>query len=220
MDYAGNGLEPMIIDNAIKDGLGVSAFLLDMTSAETAYIKLELVGLSAISGQSFSKIDVTLLTVLSTAQNTTSSTSAPSSYSLTGSNGIQFSVDEEYMTIYLNSYDYNIIQSLFVLNSHSVVSVLVESGMLIDTNGKTMASTVTLPCSQLLLRQSLSSSSSSSGSLQLIYFNIDMIVGRLVLYFNRQIILSKVNLVDNIYLQNLPAPSNNSIGFTQVCYLF
>ena len=102
-------------------------------------------------------------------------------------------------------------QNLFLLRSRESLSLIVYPSAIADANGKFLSGSVTLPCSQLLLQNfPFSSSYSADALLKVDYFTLDMILGRLVLYFNIEISLAFVNLDKSITMSTSRQTSSST----------
>lgn len=158
---AHNLLAGMQISAAVRDGLLVTSFRLDMAAHTLA---LELAFLSDVTS-----VDPTKLTIFS----------ADLSKSYTLKTSVSFVVDDAgpFLVLALTAADYKAIRFTFTITSSSSIVLLVGVSSIVDGNGKGLSKSSTLTCSHFQGETAL---------LTLDSYNLDLSAGTLRLFFSKE----------------------------------
>lgn len=176
---AHNRIAAMTITDAVRDGVSIVSWRLDMAAGT---ILLELSYPSQISS-----VDATKFTLYSADLSL--------SYVLTGL--VSFTVDEggPVVLIKLNALDYRAIRSTFTITGADSIVLLAGLSSLVDDRGMQLSAAATLTCAHFL---------NDVSPLTVTSYALDLSLGRLRLYFSKEADTSTVDLESIV---TLSAPS-------------
>ena len=178
---AQNRIAAMSITDAIRDGLSVISFRLDMSAG---VIMLELSFPSAVDS-----VDPTKLTLFSADLSV--------SYVLTGLNGYTVDMSGPFLILELTHADYIGIRTTIAITSASSVVLLVGVSAVLDDAGKQLSAAVTLPCSYFV---------NDVSPLSVVSYELDLSVGTLRLNFNKE---AQTSTLDLSSLVTLSSPTDS-----------
>lgn len=174
---AQNALRSMSVTAAIRDGPSITSFRLDLTAA-TILLELSYPALIA-------SVDPTKITLYSGDLS--------KFYRLKSMNGYELDVRGPFVRIHLSATDHAALRSTFTISARS--DVLLQAGVtaLLDDTGKQLSAAATLVCSVFVPDRS---------PLRVVSYDLDLAVGTLRLYFNKEAETSTADFTDTLALHS------------------
>ncbi|KAJ1436145.1 hypothetical protein B484DRAFT_477684 [Ochromonadaceae sp. CCMP2298] len=193
-----NAMQGMSITAAVRDGLALTSFRLDLT---LALLSLELAFPSQISTLRPTKLTLTAANVvdgefrLRTYSLLCSYSSTPYTSSFaTTSAASTYAVDLSgpFLLIHLSPADYTAVRSTFILSTSSDITLVVGQTAL-EHEGKVLNEASTLPCSHF---------QADTTPLEVTSFDLDLALGTLRLYFSKEADIATAVLSSSDYTYN------------------
>ena len=162
---AANAIAPMDSSTALRDGVSVTGFRLDMNAG---VLMLELAFPIEIA-----TVSVGYITLMSTEEGA----GLDAQHTLTGYTSFEVDPTGPFVLIELTQTDYVQLRIAFTIASKDSVELRLGDSALRDGNGKKLAGTVTVPCTHF---------TTDSSQLRVDTFILDLTVGTLEVVFNKE----------------------------------